>query len=76
MSRKIINRACSNCAGDYENPDLTAPTPEEGDVENSSQDGTPGPALPIADVVESTGDRTDPDAPRTLSDARGPLRAT
>ena len=71
MRTEMVSRACSNCAGDYENPDLTAPVEGEGDVENvsvSSDENRDGRALQVTD---KTGLRVTSNAHETLSDARG-----
>jgi hypothetical protein len=43
---KTVLRVCSACAGDYEDPDRSAPDEdgEEPDLEPEPEDGTDGPA--------------------------------
>ncbi len=71
MRRQTVCRACSNCSGDYENPDLTAPAIGEGDVENSAQDPAERANDRGSDVLDNTGDGGHFDARKTLSDVRG-----
>jgi hypothetical protein len=47
-------RACSACAGDYEDPDLTAWTPDEADDEEEMSPHTAGKRIPAG---ESSGAR-------------------
>lgn len=74
MSSGLINRACSGCSGDYENPDLTAPALEEGDVENSNSSHANGPKDVGSKPIELEGDRPGLDGREALSDVRGTHR--
>ena len=71
MRTQMVSRACSNCSGDYENPDLTAPPEGEGDVENLSDLWAERRVDCELQVTDNTGVGDDFSARETLSDAGG-----